>query len=106
GNTRPNSKPGVKATLTPNSPVDTATVPIAHLEEMEMAAHAYAAKQAKEKADFDLGDEFETVKITENDKQVKPTIAGEKSTVPLVPLAIIGVLAILAIGLLITLLRG
>ncbi len=112
GNGSPNQKPGVRATLTPNSPVDTATVPIAHLEEMEQAARAYAAKQGRHEADFNLGDELENAATKRNAKRGKDGTAstsGEnnsKSTGPLVPIAIIGILAILAIGLLITLLTG
>ncbi|MCE2991128.1 MAG: serine/threonine protein kinase [Burkholderiales bacterium] len=45
----------VKAALSPNASVESATVPMAQLEEMELAAMAYAAKQAaKNGTDLDL----------------------------------------------------
>jgi eukaryotic-like serine/threonine-protein kinase len=89
-------KPAPKATLTPNSPVDTSTVPIAQLEEMELAAIAYASKQAKQQADIDLTD-----LSSQMDDRVD---RAAKAPVPLGGLAIIGVLALVAIGLLVTLL--
>lgn len=107
-----------KPTLTRRSPVDTATVPIAQMAEMELAARAYAAKQAREQADIDLGDEIESAAAAKALKHAKtdvppPVADADKRTPsempppppnPVVPLVIIGVLAVLAIGLMVTLL--
>ncbi len=108
-----------KSAPKPGSTVDTATVPIAQMAEMELAARAYAAKQARESADFDLGDEIESAAAAKLTKQTKkgtsnvveaapdartPSEMPPPPPNPVVPLAIIGVLAVLAIGLLITLL--
>jgi eukaryotic-like serine/threonine-protein kinase len=92
-------KPAPKATLSQSSQADTGTVPIAQLEEMELAARAYAAKQARESADstdIDLSalDEGEASKTSE---------AGGK-TLPAVFLGVIALLAVVAVGLFIMLL--
>lgn len=84
-----------RASLTPNSPVDTATVPIAQLEEMELAARAYAAKQSRDSADFDLTDSY---------KPADGAVRSRGLPLHVGVLAVIGLLAVVAIGLLITLL--
>jgi len=93
-------KPAAKATLTPNSPVDTTTVPIAELEEMKLAARAYAAKQARESsvtADIDLsGRRLATDTGAQH-------VAGDTTTIPIAILVVIGLLALAAVGLLVTL---
>lgn len=95
----PHQKPAQKTALTPTSPVDTATVPIAQLEEMELAARAYAAKQARDmgnsggtSTDIDLA-------AMDESEAAPSTAAGP----PMAAIAIIGLLAVAAIGLVITL---
>ncbi len=116
------SKPNAKVSLTPTSPVDTSTVPIAQLAEMEIAALAYAAKQAREKkssSDLDLGEDLDNVVSARNKKQAEKTAARnlEKANAdtassadetnapvsPSLPLLAIGALSLAAIGLLIAL---
>jgi len=94
-------KPAVKASLTPNSPVDTATVPIAQLEEMELAARAYAAKQARESSDTPDIDLSGMLDATDSGVQ---QVAGDATALPIAVLAVIGLLALVAVGLLVTLL--
>ncbi len=92
-------KPAKKTSLTPNSPVDTATVPIAQLEEMELAALAYAAKQAGTAAsDIDLSDMLDS---TNTDRQKSPS---GSAPLPVGVLVVVGALALAAAGLLLTLL--
>ena len=93
-------KPAAKVSLNPSSPVDTATVPIAQLEEMELAARAYAAKQAREAADtadIDLSD------MPEGAGAGDQRAAGAAPALPVAVLLVIGVLALAAVGLLVTL---
>ena len=103
-------KSAAKASLTTGTPVDTATVPIAHLEEMELAARAYAAKQAKEQTDIDLdslsASDAAVVAAKEAKKRGKSVPADKPtpSAPSMLPQIIVGVLAVLAIGLLLTLL--
>ncbi len=111
-------KPGMKPSLTPGRPIDTATVPIAQLEEMELAAHAYAAKQAndaaaatKGKPDLDLTDEIDRSKLKKTAHAAVPD-AGFRTPSempppppnPLLLLVVVGTLAVAAVGLLITIL--
>jgi serine/threonine protein kinase len=86
-------KPASRATLSQTSSVETGTVPIAQLEEMELAARAYAAKQARETgetADIDL------------------SALGERSAAkappsPAIVLGVIAMLVVVAIGLIVRL---
>ncbi|NJR71715.1 MAG: hypothetical protein HC782_00560 [Gammaproteobacteria bacterium] len=124
------TKPSAKVSLTSTSHVDTSTVPIAQLEEMELAARAYAAKQAKENlasADIDIGEDLDNLITARNKKQARKKSArdgvsasAEKNAVddavdnavnnnssapvnPLLPLLAIGILVVTAIGLVVTL---
>jgi eukaryotic-like serine/threonine-protein kinase len=123
---KPSAKVAARVSLTPTSPVDTSTVPIAQLEEMELAARAYAAKQAHENSeasDIDLGEDLDHVIATRNKKQAEKTAArdaartdaaasasadaaNENANVtirPLLPLLAIGALVLVAVGLVIAL---
>ncbi len=87
-------KPAPKASLAANAQIETGTVPIAQLEEMELAARAYAAKQARESGettDIDLSALAETSSAGAGGSQV-------------MVLGVIGLLAVAAVGLLIVLL--
>ncbi len=113
-------KTGMKPSLTSGRLIDTATVPIAQLEEMELAAHAYAAKQAKQakaasaangRADIDLTDEIDRSKLTKPAPPASPapTVRTPSQMPPPPPnpmllLVVVGTLAAAAIGLLITIL--
>ena len=110
-------KSGMQPSLTPGRPIDTATIPIAQLEEMELAAHAYAAKQTKAaettrgRADFDLTDEIDLEKL----KKATPAASSDANfrtpsqmppppPNPMLLLVVVGTLAVAAVVLLITLL--
>lgn len=94
--------------LTPSSPVDTATVPIAQLEEMELAAQAYAAKQAS--SDIDIGEDLDAVVAARQVKrqraqatvaEIEESPATESSS--LLPMLLIGILVLAIVGLTIAL---
>ncbi|MBC7624494.1 MAG: serine/threonine protein kinase [Aeromicrobium sp.] len=92
-------KPAPKATLAQNAPSDTGTVPIVQFEEMELAAHAYAAKQARasgESTDIDLS--------ALDGSNPASAANPNSSTMPTVFLGVIALLAVVAIGLFIMLL--
>lgn len=120
------AKASAKVSLTPTSPVDTSTVPIAQLAEMELAARAYAAKQARENhagSDIDLGEELDSLVAARNKKQAEKTAARDLANAktntkenattsvddaaqplsPLLPLLAIGALSLAAIGLVLAL---
>jgi serine/threonine-protein kinase len=86
-------KPAPKASLAPNAQIETGTVPIAQLEEMELAARAYAAKQARESGD-----------ATDIDLSALSPAEPARAGAPVAVLGVIGLLAVAAIGLLVTLL--
>jgi len=114
-------KPSQKVSLAPSSRVSTGTVPIAQLEEMELAAHAYAAKRAREtieSADIDLGQDLEetvaprnsnnakkaaaprTVADGASDKDIETEGESHPQVSQLLPLLAIGALVLAAIALL------
>jgi serine/threonine-protein kinase len=79
----------VKAALAPAASVESATVPMAQLEEMELAAMAYAAKQAaKNGTDFDL---------------TEPNPSPPSPGLPIGLLVVVAGLAIAAVALLVAL---
>ncbi len=96
---------GIKPTFGAQSPVDTATVPLAQLEEMEAAAHEYAAKMAKlhEPADLDLENDFAPSANNVSDKTSNDQAETSQPLMAYVPLIAIGVLALVAIALIIVL---
>jgi eukaryotic-like serine/threonine-protein kinase len=106
-NTRPTTKPRLTP-ITPTSPVDTATVPIAQLEEMELAARAYAASNAanQSQSDIDLGEDLEKLVAERNAKRarVAPAETPIEEVAPdngssIAPMLLIGTLVVAIIGL-------
>jgi serine/threonine-protein kinase len=105
---QPHLKPATRAALTPSSPVDTATVPIAQLEEMELAARAYAAKQARARNDgVGSSTDIDLATLDDGVDAAAASSAGvTPAAVPIAALVIIAVLAVAAVGLFVKLLFG
>jgi eukaryotic-like serine/threonine-protein kinase len=110
-NTTKTTKPaiGTKTAITPTSSIDTSTVPIAQLEEMELAAQAYAAKQSESRsaADLDLSEDVQAKQKKKTAKRSGATTSKRQSPdTAIFPLILIGALTIAAIILVAKLIIG